>query len=168
MFAEKSGGLDRVLGLWYDKEKGAVEMRSTLWLVLCLCLVLCGCRGGTEYVPVAHSAEEITRVEFVDQGFGEVLGAVTDAEGIARLVAELRQTPVKRHFNDPPFSYGDYVIALYCTDGSVELFGESAMGVVRDDVQDMDGWRYLGSKTVADLFLRYAGVDIELRDQLYR
>ena len=42
------------------------------------------------------------------------------------------------------------------------------MGVVRDDVQDMDGWRYLDSKTVADLFLRYAGVDIELRDQRYR
>ncbi len=136
--------------------------------ILVLCFVLmCGCQSE-ECVPVAHSAAEITRVEFVDHGFGEVLSTVDDQELIAQLVEELRRTPMKRHWNDPPFSYGNYLMALHCADGTVELIGMSAMGVVRDGCQEMDGWHSLNDEVMADLFLRYGRVDIELRDRRYR
>lgn len=137
-------------------------MKKLIMLFLTFSVILCGCYVSSDKVLFQQSPENIIFVEFVDNKNDVVMCSISDETGLNEFISDLSSIPCKRHFNDPPGKYGDYLIRLYYADGGIEILSSLAIGYINTEKEETKNmWYYLEFESFCALFSDYTNVQIK-------
>ena len=141
-------------------------MRRLLIIYIVFVLLLCGCSKLPDTYPFLNQDVEIEAISLFyfpnprDGYVGQEFEFIRDLESneITPFMDEIRSLKTTLSISPPARGFGEYIVQVTYSDGSLELFGEWHIEYVESggEITGVGGYNFIGD-SFERLFLKYAG-----------
>ena len=134
-----------------------LRSKKALFLMTMICVLMSGCKSGTNVLSLRQAAVEIQEIELrYSSKDGDTVLYTLAGDEILGFVDGFTQMKVYKHWS-PSGSYGYYVVYVYYLNEDVEIIGTDACGYCASSADEVeyDGWHYVEYGELYDLFAQY-------------